>query len=300
MRAAGALLAAALLAGACSGSAPSSSPSAAYRVVASTSMFADLARMALGTAANVDSIAPAGVDVHTFEPSPRDAQRLAGADLVLVNGLGLDGWMAPLVEASRVDATRVVALGEGLEPLGWTYIAAGQGENPHVWLDPAGATLYVRRIAERAAAAMPDRAEEIAATSGAAIAEIAKLDAGVRAAFDRVAVKRIVTFHDAFPYYARAYGIEVVGVAVDAPGQEPSARETAALIEAIRAAGVTTIFSEEQFPTALVERIADETGATVIANLHSDSLGRPPADTYVGAMRENASLILGALGGSLP
>jgi zinc/manganese transport system substrate-binding protein len=101
-----------------------------------------------------------------------------------------------------------------------------------------------------------------------------------------------VTFHDAFGYYARAYGITVVGVAVEAPGQDPSVQEIAALIEAIRAAGVTSIFSEVQFPSKVLDQIAAETGAVVLEDLYSDALGEAPADTYVGAMQKNADAIL--------
>jgi ABC-type Zn uptake system ZnuABC Zn-binding protein ZnuA len=126
---------------------------------------------------------------------------------------------------------------------------------------------------------------------------LGELDAWIR---DQVATipeqdRKLVTFHDAFPYFARAYGIEIVGVAVDAPGQDPSAGEIAALIDAIRAAGVKAIFSEAQFPTRVVDQIAAESGATVVADLYDDSLGDPPVTSYEALMRWDTEQLVDAL-----
>ena len=107
----------------------------------------------------------------------------------------------------------------------------------------------------------------------------------------------IVSFHDAFPYFAAAYGLTVVGTIVDAPGQDPSAGEIAALVEAIRASGAKAVFGEAQFNPDLVQTVADETGIEVVTDLYSDSLGDSPADSYVGLMRQNVDRIVAALGG---
>ncbi len=113
-----------------------------------------------------------------------------------------------------------------------------------------------------------------------------------------VAARKLVTFHDAFPYFAREYGITVVGVAVAAPGQDPSAGYTAQLIQAIRDAGVRVIFSERQFPTRLVDQLAAETGATVVADLYDDALGDPPVTSYEGLVRWDVeALVRGLRGG---
>jgi ABC-type Zn uptake system ZnuABC Zn-binding protein ZnuA len=110
-----------------------------------------------------------------------------------------------------------------------------------------------------------------------------------------VASRRLVTFHDAFPYYARAYGITIVGVAVKAPGQDPSAAYTAALITAIRRGGVKAIFSESQFPARLVDQLASETGATVVANLYDDALGDPPVTSYEAVISWDTDQLVKAL-----
>lgn len=305
-------VAAALCVGACGGSAASASPSNEpdYVVLATTSVFADLARLALGESVAIDTIVPAGVDVHTFEPSPSDAERLADADLILMNGLGLDEWVLTLLDGAGKSDADVLELGEDLT--GFEYIesteeeheaGAEEGEtdehghggiDPHIWLDPAGAQLYIERIAQRVSSDRPDLADQIAQTFEEGSGQLTELQNVVASRYAAIPAekRKIVTFHDAFGYYARAYGITIVGVAVEAPGQDPSAQEIAALIEAIRAAGVTSIFSEVQFPSKVLDQIAAETGAVVLEDLYSDALGAAPADTYVGAMESNAEAIL--------
>jgi ABC-type Zn uptake system ZnuABC Zn-binding protein ZnuA len=317
----GAALASLVLVAGCNGSAASPSPSesseaaADYTVIATTSVFADLAQLALGNNVTIETIVPAGVDVHTFEPSPADAQKLAGADLIVMNGLGLDEWALSLLEAAGKSEEDVLELAEGIdESNAWVYLEGEEhdeeegeehseeegeehghgGTDPHIWLDPKGAAIYVDRIAARVAAELPERAAEIESARDAGLAEIAALDEELRVGFAAVeaSARKIVTFHDAFGYFARAYEIEIVGVAVEAPGQEPSAKEIAALIDAIKAAGVTSVFSEAQFPSKVLDQVAAETGATVLENLYSDALGDAPANSYLGAMRANASAIL--------
>ena len=317
----GAALASLVLVAGCNGSAASPSPSesseaaADYTVIATTSVFADLAQLALGDNVTIETIIPAGVDVHTFEPSPADAQKLAGADLIVMNGLGLDEWALSLLEAAGKSEEDVLELAEGIdESNAWVYLEGEEhdeeegeehseeegeehghgGTDPHIWLDPKGAAIYVNRIAARVTAELPERAAAIESARDAGLAEIAALDEELRVGFAAIdaSTRKIVTFHDAFGYFARAYEIEIVGVAVEAPGQEPSAKEIAALIDAIKAAGVTSVFSEAQFPSKVLDQVAAETGATVLENLYSDALGDAPANSYLGAMRANASAIL--------
>ena len=309
----GAALASLVLIAGCNGSAASPSPresseaAADYTVIATTSVFADLAQLALGDNVSIETIVPAGVDVHTFEPSPADAQKLASADLIVMNGLGLDEWALSLLEAAGKSEVDVIQLAEDIDKSNaWVYLEGEDhdaeapdehghgGADPHIWLDPKGAAIYVDRIAARVAAELPERAAVIESARDAGLAEIAALDEELRVGFAAVeaSARKIVTFHDAFGYFARAYEIEIVGIAVEAPGQEPSAKEIAALIDAIKAAGVRSVFSEVQFPSKVLDQIAAETGAIVLENLYSDALGEAPANSYLGAMRANASAIL--------
>jgi len=271
--------------------------------MATTSVFADLARLALGDSVQIDSIIPAGVDVHTFEPSPSDAAKIAAADLILMNGLGLDEWVVSLVDAAHKSETDILRLGEGLDVSdAWIYLASPEREtedayDPHVWLDPTGAAHYVQRIVDRVVQDRPELTNTVRTASAKGFVALQDLDAEVRALFSDIpeANRKIVTFHDAFGYFARAYNITIVGVAIASPGQDPSAREIAALIDAIRASGVTTVFSEVQFPSKVLTSIAAETGATVLADLYSDALGVAPGDTYLGAMRANATAIAASM-----
>jgi ABC-type Zn uptake system ZnuABC Zn-binding protein ZnuA len=271
--------------------------------MATTSVFADLARLALGNSVQIDSIVPAGIDVHTFEPSPSDAAKIAAADLIIMNGLGLDEWVFPLIEAAQKSSGDLLRLGEGLDVSdGWTYLSAAnpgtlRSYDPHVWLDPIGAAHYVQRVADRVVQDRPALTNLIRSTSANGFAALHDLDTEVRTLFSEIPAenRKIVTFHDAFGYYARAYNITIVGVAIASPGQDPSAREIAALIDAIRASGVTTVFSEVQFPSKVLASIAAETDATVLADLYSDALGAPPGDTYISAMRANATAIAASM-----
>lgn len=298
------LVALLVVSAACGGSSSSPSASASgYRVMATTSVFADLARLALGDSVQIDSIIPAGVDVHTFEPSPSDAAKIAAADLILMNGLGLDEWVVSLVDAAHKSETDILRLGEGLDVSdAWIYLASPEAEtehayDPHVWLDPTGAAHYVQRIVDRVVQDRPELTNTVRTASAKGFVALQDLDAEIRAVFLAIPEvnRKIVTFHDAFGYFARAYNITIVGVAIASPGQDPSAREIAALIDAIRASGVTTVFSEVQFPSKVLTSIAAETGATVLADLYSDALGAAPGDTYLGAMRANATAIASSM-----
>jgi manganese/iron transport system substrate-binding protein len=274
----------------------SPTPTAAVRVVATTTVLANLVREVGGDRVSVRSLVPPGGEPHTFDPRPSDVTAFVDADLVVMNGLGLDDWVVDLVGEAGSDAP-VVRLGEDLP--GAEYIADEEegGQNPHLWLNVAYAIGYVDRIAAALAEVDPDGAEAHAQRGAQYRAELEDLDAF---ALEQLATipaerRRVVAFHEAFPYFAAAYGLEVVGVVVDAPGQDPSAGEVAALIDAIRDSEVAAILSEDQFPTDLVDQIAAETGVTVIADLYSDSLGDPPGDTYVGMIRYDVERLVEAL-----
>ncbi len=303
-------LAVALVAAGCgaspgTGDAPGSS--GRLQVVATTTVLADFVAQIGGDRVSVAALVPKGGEVHTFDPTPSDARRLAEADLIVANGLGLDDWLTGLAADAGATAP-IIKLGENLP--GVTYLAAdghagedGRAEtagvpNPHLWLDVANARLYAARIAEELERLDPSGAAAYRAAASAYDARLAELDAWIRARIGALPAshRRVVSSHEAFPYYARAYGLEIVDVIVPSPGQEPSAAQIARLIEAVRAAGVRAILAEAQFNPALAERIAAETGVPVVTNLYSDSVGDPPADTYEGLMRWNTERIVAALG----
>jgi ABC-type Zn uptake system ZnuABC Zn-binding protein ZnuA len=213
-----------------------------------------------------------------------------------MNGLGLDDWLVETITSANATAPLIklavdlpgVQLLPGEEP---------GTQNPHLFMDVKYTELYVDRIAAALEQVDFANAADYASNATAYRASLDSLDSWVRQQIDTVpaANRKLVTFHDAFPYYAREYGIEVVGVAVNAPGQDPSAAEIAALIQAIKTAGVKAIFSEDQFPTKLVDQIAQEAGAKVVANLYDDSLGDPPVTSYDAVIRWDTTALVDAL-----
>ena len=266
-------------------------------MVTTSTVFGDLIGNVGGDLVSVTSLVPAKADVHTFEPSPTDVREIAGARLLVMNGLGLDDWLRDTIVNAAATGTPLAELGPGLpsvEPLPGEEPGT---QNPHLWMAVPYAILYVDRIEAALAAADPAHAADYARSADGYKARLTVLDGKVRTQIETIpeADRRLVTFHDAFPYYARAYGLEVVGVAVEAPGQDPSAAEIAGLIRAIRDSGVKAIFSESQFPTALVDQIARETGATVVAQLYDDSLGDPPITSYEALIEWDTQQLVMAL-----
>lgn len=277
-------------------SAPPTPGPGAIDVVTTTTVFADLVANVGGSHVHAISLVPAGGDVHTFEPKPENVRTVAGAKLLVMNGLGLDDWLESTITSANSSAA-LVKLGVN-EP--GVELLPGEDpgtQNPHLWMDVKYAELYVDRIADALKQVDPENAADYAANATAYRTSLDTLDAWVRQQIGSIAPenRKLVTFHDAFPYFAREYGIQIVGVAVQAPGQDPSAAEIAALIQAIRASGVKAIFSENQFPTKLVDTLAEETGARVVANLYDDSIGDPPVTSYDAVIRWDVTQLVDAL-----
>jgi ABC-type Zn uptake system ZnuABC Zn-binding protein ZnuA len=276
--------------------APAASPGASskLRVVTTTTVFADIVREIGGDQVTVDSIVPAGVGPEDYEPKPDDARRLSEADLIVSNGVGLDDFLAGIIESTgKANAERLV-LGDGIPT-----VAVGGEANPHFWLDPTLVErYYLPAIRDRLSKMRPDGAADFRSASDAYAARLRELDA---ANIDKIAAiphdrRKLVTFHDAFPYFAAHYGFELVGVILENPGQEPSAADLAALVREVKAAGVPAVFSEAQFDPKLAQTLADEAGIrTVVTTLYNDALGPAPADTYIGLMTWDVDEIVKAL-----
>lgn len=286
------LLASTATAGACAPGPATSGADDAVTVVATTTVFADIVANVGGDRVTVRSIIPAGVGPEDYEPKPDDARALDGADLIVSNGLGLDDFLDGLIEANGNDAPRLV-LGAGIPTL-----TVDSEANPHLWLDPSIVfTHYLPAIEAKLAEIDPAGAATYRANAAAYAGQVQGMDAELTAEVGSIpaADRKLVTFHDAFPYFARHYGFELVGVILGSPGQEPSAGDLAALIDTVKAAGVKAVFSEAQFSPALAETLAAETGVKVVSTLYNDALGPAPADTYLGMMRWNMAGIVEAL-----
>jgi ABC-type Zn uptake system ZnuABC Zn-binding protein ZnuA len=276
--------------------APPSARPGTLGVVTTSSVFADMIRKAGGDRVTVTSLVPKGADIHTYQATPADLRAVAHADLIVMNGLGLDDWLTKTLTAASSGAT-VIRLGVDLPGVDLLPGETAGTENPHLWMDVTAAERYVTRISEALQAADPTHADAFAASAAAYQATLRALDAWIRAQIATIppADRKFVLFHPALPYYARAYGLTIVGVAVHAPGQDPSAGEIAALIDAIRTAGVKAIFSEAQFPTTLVDQLAHDTGAKVVADLYDDTLGDPPVTSYEAMMHWDTDQLVSAL-----
>lgn len=266
------------------------------KVVTSTSILADFARQVGGDRVDVTSILPANADPHDFEPSPDDVISIEDADLIVLHGLELDTWADSLIDAAQSDAPIVIAT-MGIETLGAEDDAFSEGD-PHVWFDPMRAKQMVANIRDGMSAVDPEGAPGYQERYDAYAAQLDQLDSEIA---DRIALipedhRVLVTNHDAITYYADRYGLTVVGTVI--PGNdsrtEPSAKETAALIEAIQASGVTVIFAENTVGPALAESLASDAGIRVAPDLYTDSLGDADsgADTYLGLMETDTIIIV--------
>ncbi|MFL5778789.1 MAG: metal ABC transporter substrate-binding protein [Chloroflexota bacterium] len=266
----------------------------ALQVVTTTTVFADLVRNVGKDRVTVSSIIPAGVGPEDYEPRPTDAKRVADAQVIISNGAGLDDFLAKLVGPNaRADATRIV-LGDGIEP-----IDVDGEPNPHFWLDP---TLiidhYLPSIVNGLSRADPVDAAAFAQAAEAYARELRSLDAELKAEVETLpaAQRKLVTMHDAFPYFARHFGFELIGVILSNVGQEPTGGALADLVAKVRAAHVRAVFSEAQFSPELARTLATEAGVKeVVTTLYNDALGPPPADSYIGMMRWNMDHIVEAL-----
>jgi len=263
------------------------------RIVASFSILADMARELAPEGAEVSALVGPDADAHVFEPSPADGRRLAQADLVLVNGLGFEGWIDRLVRVSGTRGELIVA-SDGVQPR-----RAGPAADPHAWQDLALARRYVANLSAAFARRWPAQQEEIARRQADYLSRIDRLDRQVR---DRLATvpraqRRVITSHDAFAYFGAAYGVDFMAPQAWTTHSEPTAAAVARLVRQIRAGGVRAVFIENISDRRLVERIAREGGARVGGTLYSDALSKPggPADTYLKLFEHNARALADAL-----
>ncbi|WP_026783792.1 metal ABC transporter substrate-binding protein [Pleomorphomonas koreensis] len=274
-------------------------------VVASFSILGDMTARVGGDRVAVTTLVGPDGDAHVYEPTPDDVRAVAAARLLVVNGLGFEGWMdrlagasgytGPVVVASRGVAPREIVEEEHADAEGHDH----HGIDPHAWQDVANAVTYVRNIAAGLDAADPAGKATYDANAAAYVAELEALDAEVRAALATLPAERrkIITSHDAFGYFGAAYGLRLSapeGISTEA---EASAADVAALIRQIRADAVPAIFVENIKDRRLIDQIAAETDAVVGGELYTDALSDKdgPAPTYVEMIRYNVKTLAEAL-----
>jgi zinc/manganese transport system substrate-binding protein len=271
-------------------------------VVASFSILADFVAEVGGPRVTVTALVGPNGDGHVYQPTPADARTVAAARLVVVNGLGFEGWMDRLVKASGSRAAVVTAT-RGVKPLRDPAAGHGHGHghdiDPHAWQDVGNARLYVAAIRDALIEADPAGRTDYEARATAYLGRLDALDAEIRAAIARLPAdrRRVITSHDAFGYFARAYGLAFVAPQGVSTESEASARDVARIIRQIRAEKLPAVFLENVSDPRLMERIAKETGARIGGRLYSDALSRPdgPAGTYIEMMRNNIRELSSAL-----
>lgn len=266
-------------------------------VVASFSILGDIVRQVGGDKITLKVIVGPDGDAHTFEPAPADAKALHKADLIFINGLGLEKWMEKLITASATKALEVVA-SQGVTPRAMSK----DGEtftDPHAWQDLHNGALYVRNVEAALKKADPADAAYFHANAEALLAKLATLDAWTRAEISAVPAdkRKIITTHNAFGYFAAAYGVTFLapsGLSTDA---EPGARSLAALIDQIRHEKIKALFIENMTDPRLMKMISKETGAEMGDGLYSDALSPPggPAPTYPAMFENNVPKLVAAM-----
>jgi zinc/manganese transport system substrate-binding protein len=262
-------------------------------VVASFSILGDFVRNVGGDKVDVTTLVGPNGDVHVYTPAPADARKVADAKLVVVNGLGLEGWLPRLVQSAGSHAPIVIA-STGIAPL-----QEGPDTDPHAWQSVANAKIYVANISDALVRADPADAPYFRDQAARYLAELDALDRQVRAAIAQIPPERrkVISTHKAFGYFAVAYGVAFIAPLGVSTETEPSARDLAGIISQVKAAKIPAVFLENLSDDRLISRIAAETGAKVGGTLYSDSLTdeKGAAPTYIAMVRHNIKALTSAL-----
>ncbi len=263
------------------------------KVVASFSILGDFVKNVGGDRIEVTTLVGPNGDIHVYTPAPADAKKIADAKLVVINGLGLEGWLPRLVQSSGGKATIVIA-SDGIVPL-----KSGSAADPHAWQSVSNAKIYVANIRDALVTADPADAGVFRANADAYLAKLDGLDRDVREAMARIppAHRKVISTHGAFGYFAAAYGVEFIAPLGVSTNSEASARDIADIINRIRVAKIPAVFVENISDPRLIRRISAETGAAIGGTLYSDSLTDEKGDapTYIDMVRHNIKALTNAL-----
>ncbi|WP_291430069.1 zinc ABC transporter substrate-binding protein [Deinococcus sp.] len=314
------LLIPALLAAACAAPTAQAAP---LQVSATTTIVADFVQVVGGTRVQVNVIVPAGADTHSFQPTTGAIRSLAQSRALFANGAGLEPWLPKLKASAPTVPVRELTAGLNLRKAGHRagegagegaghddhgdahgdeHTGGGHGPlDPHAWWDPTLAAGYVKNAQAALTRLDPAGTTTYANNAAAYLKKLKAADAAARKQFASIPAARrvIVTNHDSLGYLAQRYGLRVVGAVIPGGGteREPSARELAALAQAMKKAGATTIFTENTVNARLAQTLARETGARVAPPLYTDALGPrgSAGDTYLKALKANVNILVRAL-----
>lgn len=274
-------------------------------VVVSFSILADLVKNVGGDDVRITSLVPAGGDAHVYQAKPSDAKTLQSAQLVVINGLGFEGWMERLVRSSGYKGTFVVAT-KGIKALaapheehhGHHHGHKHSNVDPHAWQDVENVITYVRNIRDGLIQIDPARKTSYDERAKAYVAQLEALHGSIKTQLSSVPrdQRKLITSHEAFRYYADAYDVDFYAAQGMNTEAQPSAKTVAKLIENIKAKKVKVLFFDTLSDQRLVQRIASETGASFGGTLYADALSvSPPAATYITMMQHNTQQLVSAL-----
>lgn len=273
----------------------------AVPVVASFSILADLVRQVAGPLTAVTSLVPPDGDVHTYEPRPGDLGTLSAARMLVVNGLGFEGWIDRLAGAVQYRGITVTA-SAGVVPRTMQEGGGAATIDPHAWQDPRNGVLYLRAIVEGLVRADPSNAGQYREAGERYAAQILQTDAWIERELAPVPVakRKIITTHDAFGYFGARYGITFLAPEGISTDSEPSAAAIAALVRQIRRENVRAVFIENMTDPRMARMLSRETGAVLGGTVYSDALSPPdgPAATYLAMFQHNVPLFVRAMAAS--
>ncbi len=275
-------------------------PPAAERIPVVVSIYPllDMVRQVGGERVQADFMVPPGASPHTFEPKPSDMMKVHEARIFVIIGAGLEFWAEKVIRSAGKGDLKVLVLSKGL-PLIYGEdshdehrgLQGRKTADPHVWLDPVLAKEMVNAIAAELAAMDPSHGRYFGENAERFRREIDGLNASIADKVRSFRTREYVTFHPAWNYFSRRYGLTVAGVIEESPGKEPSPKHIARLVNEIRRSGARVVFAEPQFSPKIAEVIAKEAGAKVLFLDPNGGPGLQGRDTYLGLMRYNLSVL---------
>ncbi len=278
---------------ACSPSNAADSHQSDSAILVSTTFLADITRNIAGDRLTVDSLLPLETDPHSYQPTPQDMAKIERSQLIIINGVGYESFLAALLENNRdhkiiIEASKNIAAGKDAEI------------DPHIWLDPNLVITYVENIRAALTEYDPKGAGVYQSNADAYTAQLKELDGWIKTEVEQIPAEKrlLVTNHEALGYFAKRYGFTITGSVIPSfsSNAAPSAQQMASLIDEIKKLGVSAIFLDSADNDTLAKQIANETGVTVISDLHLESLTEgPPAATYIDMMKHNVTRIVEAL-----
>ena len=286
----------------------SDTPTGRLQIATTVAPITSIVSSVVGDLADVTGIVPEGTNSHTFEPSPDVAELLSTADLIFINGLMLEEPTKKLAETNKKDSATIVELGnrtitEDEYLYDFSFPRSGGKPNPHLWTDPTKVRRYAEIIRDEVATADPDNAAAYSENLEKFQADLTQLDKAMYGSFASIprADRKLLTYHDAYAYFARTYDWTVIGAIQVSDYQDPTPKELAGIIDQVRNENVKAIFGSEVFPSPVLEQVGRETGARYVDVLRDDDLPGEPGDpehSYIGLMRFDYKTIVESLGGN--